>query len=98
MPHDPAMRAEYVAQMAPMLVVAGAIVAWLAQISSTTRGYGFVPDMALGVAGSVLAGTLIWASFGGAGMLAMFVIGGVGASVVIVAQRGLWRRPARGRS
>jgi uncharacterized membrane protein YeaQ/YmgE (transglycosylase-associated protein family) len=96
--HDPTMMAEYVAQMAPMLVVAGAMVAWLAQIPSTTRGYGFVPDMGLGVAGSVLTGMLLWAVSAGAGMLAMFALGGVGAAVAVVAQRGLWSRPAPGRS
>ena len=60
--------------------------------------YGFVPDMGLGVAGSVLTGMLLWAVSAGAGMLAMFALGGVGAAVAVVAQRGLWSRPAPGRS
>ena len=42
------MTTEYLAQMAPMLVIAGAMVAWLAPISSTARWYGSLPDMALG--------------------------------------------------
>ena len=91
------MTAEYIAQMIPMLIIAGAMAGWLAQISPTTRGYGFLPDMALGVVGSVLAGVLLWAAFAGAGMLAMFALGAVGATVAIAAQRGLWR-PAPGRS
>ena len=88
------MTPEYIAQMAPMLIVAGQVVVWLAQISKT-RGYGFLPDMALGLGGSVLAGTLVFAAVSAdAGMLAMFGIGGVGAALAIVAQRGLWRRQA----
>lgn len=78
------MTTEYVAQMAPMLVIAGAMVAWLAQISSTARVYGFLPDRALGLVGSVLAGARVWA-------LGMFGIGGAGAVLAIVAQRGPWR-------
>ena len=42
------MTTEYIAQMAPMLVIAGAMVAWVSQVSSTASGYGFLPDMALG--------------------------------------------------
>ena len=45
------MTTEYGAQMAPMLVVAGAMVAWLAQISSAARGYGVLPDRAHGLVG-----------------------------------------------
>ena len=89
------MTTEYIVQMAPILIIAGAFVAWAAQIPSTATGYGFLPDMALGLAGSVLAGALAWAViFAHAGMLAMFVIGFVGAVITIAAQRGLWRRPA----
>lgn len=86
------MTTEWIAQMAPMLVLAGVTVAWLAQLSWTARGYGFLPDMALGLAGSAVAGTLIWAATSAdAGMLAMLAIGGVGAVLAIVAQRGLGR-------
>jgi uncharacterized membrane protein YeaQ/YmgE (transglycosylase-associated protein family) len=89
------MTMEYIAQMAPMLIVAGQVVVWLAQIFSKTRGYGFLPDMALGLGGSVLAGTLVFAAVSAdAGMLVMFGIGAVGAALAIVAQRGLWRRQA----
>ena len=86
------MTAEYVVQMGPMLVLAGLIVAWLAQLSSTVRGWGLVPDMGLGLIGSVTGGLLVWAVLSsGAGMLGMFGIGAVGAVLAIVAQRGLWR-------
>jgi uncharacterized membrane protein YeaQ/YmgE (transglycosylase-associated protein family) len=82
---------EYIAQMGPMLVVAGLIVAWLAGTSSKGGGYGFLPDMALGLIGSVAAGAISWAAVSSApGMLAMFGIGGLGAILLIVAQRGLW--------
>ena len=86
------MTTEYIAQMGPMLVMAGLVVAWLAQLSATTRGHGLLPDMALGLIGSVAAGLLVWAVVSsGAGMLGMFGIGAAGAVLAIVAQRGLWR-------
>lgn len=86
------MTTEWIAQMAPMLVLAGVMVAWLAQVSWTARGYGFLPDMAFGMGGSAVAGTLLWAAISAsAGMLAMFAIGGVGAVLAIAAQRAAWR-------
>ena len=86
------MTTEYIVQIGPMLVMAGLMVAWLAQLSSTTRGPGFLPDMALGLIGSVAGGLLVWAALSsGAGMLGMFGIGAAGAVLAIVAQRGLWR-------
>ena len=92
------MTAEYIAQMAPMLVIAGAMVAWMAQLSSALEGYGFLPDVALALLGSVLAGVCVWAAVSAnAGMLGMFGIGCGGAVLALVAQRGLWR-PARVRS
>jgi len=82
---------EYVVQMFPMVAIAGLLVAWLAQIAKTNRGYGFLPDMALALAGSVGAGALIATVVSGnAGMIVMFWIGIVGAIIVIVAQRRLW--------
>jgi uncharacterized membrane protein YeaQ/YmgE (transglycosylase-associated protein family) len=83
---------EYIAQMAPMLVMAGLVVAWLAQLTSATRGWGFLPDVATGLIGSVAAGLLAWAAMPpGAGMLRMFAIGVGGAALVTLVQRGLWR-------
>ena len=92
------MTTEYIAQMLPMLLLAGALVAWVVQLVPKTGGYGFLPDMALCVVGGVLAGAVVRAGLSGnAGMLGMFAIGGLGAILALVAQRGLWR-PARVRS
>lgn len=92
------MTSEYIAQMAPMLVLAGAMVAWLAQLSSTLEGYGFLPDVALGLSGSALAGVFVWAVVSAnAGMLGMLGIGGLGAVLALAAQRALWH-PVRARS
>ena len=92
--HDPdsgeggeKMTMEYVVQM----VLAGALVAWLAQIPKTNRGYGFMPDMALAFAGSVVAGALITLGVSDdAGMIVMFWVGIVGAIVMLGAQRRVW--------
>ena len=88
------MTSEYIAQMGPMLAVAGAMVAWLAQLSSTTRarGHGFMPDMVIGLLGSMLAGALLWAASAVAhsGMLAMFGVGALGAGLAIASQRRLF--------
>ena len=91
------MTAEYVARLGPMLVLAGLSVAWLAQVSRRTGAYGFMPDVALGLVGSLAAGLVAWAALSsGTGMLATFGIGAVGAVLVIAAQRGLWQAaPAR---
>ena len=83
---------DYAVQIVPMLVMAGAVVAGMAQIPATNRGYGLVADMVLAVAGSVAAGALVaWALTRDPGLIAMFWIGIVGAIVVLVAQRRLWR-------
>ena len=90
---------EYAVQMVPMLVMAGAVVAWMAQIPMTNRGYGFVADMMLAVAGSVAAGALVaWAMSRDPGMIVMFWIGIVGAIAALAAQRRLWRSAAVARA
>jgi uncharacterized membrane protein YeaQ/YmgE (transglycosylase-associated protein family) len=48
-------------------------------------------DMAVGLVGSVVAGTLVWIFFAQIGMPWMFISGSVGATLAIAAQRGLWR-------
>jgi len=84
--------AEYVAQMAPMLVLAGLMVGWTVETVSRAGGYGLIPDMAVGLIGSVLAGGIISVVVSHRpGMLGMFVIGCAGAGLAVVAQRGLWR-------
>lgn len=83
---------EYVAQMAPMLVLAGLMVGWTVETFARAGGYGLVPDMVVGVIGSVLAGGIIGVVVSHVpGMLGMFAIGCAGAGLVIVAQRSLWR-------
>ena len=68
------------------MLIAGQMVAWLAQISSEARGYGLLPDMGLGLVGSVFAGTLVWVAIpADASMLGMLAIGGSGALLAIVA-------------
>ena len=75
-----------------MLVLAGVAVAWLAQVAWTARGYGFLADMGFAFLGSAVAGMLVWAMISAdVGMVLMFVVGGVGAALAIVAQRGFWR-------
>ena len=88
------MTPEFIAQMGPMLVLAGLTVAWLGQVSSLIRrhGRGLLPDIVLGLIGSVAAGLLVRATLSaGAGMLGMFAIGAAGAVLAIMAQRRLWR-------
>jgi len=83
---------EYVAQMGPMLVLAGLMVGWIVETVSRAGGYGLVPDMVVGVVGSVLVGGIVRVAVSHApGMLGMFVIGCAGAGLAIVAQRSLWR-------
>jgi hypothetical protein len=86
---------EYIAQMAPMLGLAGATVAWLAQISSTRAGRGFLGDMAFALCGSALAGSLVGGTVnltttGGIGMFAMLTVGMLGAALAVLAQRTVW--------
>ena len=88
---------EDLVQMAPLLLVAGAFAGWLSEAISRAGGYGFIIDMAVGIAGSVAAGAIVWALIStGAGMFGMSVIGCVAGGLAIAAQRMLWRsgRPA----
>ena len=48
-------------------------------------------DMAVGLVGSVVAGTLVWIVFSQIGMPWMFMSGCVGATLAIAGQRRLWR-------
>jgi uncharacterized membrane protein YeaQ/YmgE (transglycosylase-associated protein family) len=83
---------EYVAQMGPMLILAGLVAGWMAEAVSRAGGYGLIADMTLGVVGSVVGGALVGVLVStDAGMLGMFLIGCVGAALAMVAQRGLWR-------
>ena len=83
---------EQIAQMGPMLVLAGLVVGWTVEVVSRAGGYGLIPDMVVGLIGSVLVGGTIWVVvFHAPGMLGMFGIGCAGAGLAIVAQRSLWR-------
>jgi uncharacterized membrane protein YeaQ/YmgE (transglycosylase-associated protein family) len=81
--------------MAPMLGIAGAIVAWLAQIPDTRAGRGFLPDMALALFGSALMGSLVAGAANitmtfQIGMFAMVTVGMLGAALAILVQRTVW--------
>jgi uncharacterized membrane protein YeaQ/YmgE (transglycosylase-associated protein family) len=83
---------EHIAQMGPMLILAGLAAGWMAEALSRAGSYGFITDMAIGLVGSVVGGAAVWILVSThASMLGMFLIGCAGAALAIVAQRGLWR-------
>ena len=82
---------EYLVQMLPMLLLGGLISGWLTEALSRAGGYGLIPDMVLGLAGSVIMGAAMWLVVSrDAGMVTMLLVGCAGAALAIVAQRGLW--------
>lgn len=84
--------AEHVAQMGPMLILAGLAAGWMAEAVSRARGYGLIPDMVLGLVGSVAGGGIVWCLISSeGGMVTMFLIGCVAAALTIIAQRSFWR-------
>lgn len=88
---------EHIAQMGPMLILAGLVTGWMAETVSRAGGYGFMADIAVGLVGSVVGGTMVWVFVSvDAGMPGMFLIGCAGAALAIAAQRGLWRSPRLG--
>jgi hypothetical protein len=85
------MTPEDIAQMAPMLVLAGLAVGWAAEVASRAGGHGFLADLGVAVAGSVIGGGIVWVAIStNVGMMSMFGIGCLSAALVIVAQRVLW--------
>ncbi len=83
---------EHIAQMGPMLILAGLMAGWVAEAVSRADGYGLILDMVLGLIGSVVVGATVWAVISSdAGMPATFLIGCGGAALAIVAQRRCWR-------
>jgi uncharacterized membrane protein YeaQ/YmgE (transglycosylase-associated protein family) len=83
---------EHIAQIGPMLILAGLGAGWIAETLSRAGGYGLITDMVVGLVGSVVGGAAVWVLVSThAGMLGMFLIGCAGAALAIVAQRGLWR-------
>ena len=84
--------AEDIARVGPMLILAGLMAGWLAEAVSRRGGYGFTRDLGLGLAGSTIGGATAWAALPGPpGMVAVFLIGGVAATILILAQRAFWR-------
>jgi uncharacterized membrane protein YeaQ/YmgE (transglycosylase-associated protein family) len=45
---------EHIAQMAPMLIVAGLVAGWVSEVAARAGGYGLIWDMALGIGGSAV--------------------------------------------
>jgi len=82
---------EHIAHIGPMLVLAGLMAGWTAEAVSRAGGYGLIPDMVLGLIGSVLVGGIASVVSRDAGMLGMFVIGGAGGALAVLGQRSLWR-------
>jgi uncharacterized membrane protein YeaQ/YmgE (transglycosylase-associated protein family) len=84
---------EHIAQMGPMLILAGLVAGWMAEaLSRGAGGYGLITDMVIGLVGSFVGGAAVWVLVSsGAGMFRMFLIGCAGGGLAIVAQRGLWR-------
>jgi uncharacterized membrane protein YeaQ/YmgE (transglycosylase-associated protein family) len=82
---------DHITYIGPMLILAGLLIAWLAEAISRAGGYGYMLDMAIGLVGSIVVGTVVWVLFSGLGMLVMFLAGCAGATLAIAAQRGLWR-------
>ena len=73
-------------------VVVGLLAGWLAGFVMEGGGYGLVGDMVLGLAGSVVGGSIFRAlgvSAGG-GLFPTVFVAFVGAIVVIGAQRKVW--------
>lgn len=83
---------EYVAQMGPMLILAGIAAGWVSEGLARARGFGLISDLVLGLVGSLLAGlTMAFVVSSQAGMVTMFVIGCTGAALLIAGQRQFWR-------
>ena len=82
---------ETVLQMAPMLLLGGLIAGWSAEAMARAGGYGLIPDMVIGLVGSVLAGAGSWWIAPDVGMITTLLVGWAGAALCLVAQRGLWR-------
>jgi uncharacterized membrane protein YeaQ/YmgE (transglycosylase-associated protein family) len=83
---------EILVQMLPMLGLAGLIAAWLAEATARAGGYGFIPDVLLGLTGSMIAGAVLWGvTTRDPAITTMLLAGSAGAALVIVGQRALWR-------
>jgi uncharacterized membrane protein YeaQ/YmgE (transglycosylase-associated protein family) len=83
---------EHVAKMGPMLILAALAAGWVAEAVWRARGNGLIPDMVLGLVGSVAGGGIVWFVISSdEGMVTMFLIGCAAAALMIIAQRSVWR-------
>ena len=83
---------ELIAYVAPILALAGLSCGWVTEALSPARGYGLLGDMGLGLLGSfALAAALYGANGFGIGLVAAFLVGVIGAAVLIIGQRMLWQ-------
>jgi uncharacterized membrane protein YeaQ/YmgE (transglycosylase-associated protein family) len=83
---------EHIAHMGPMLILAGLAAGWIAETVARAGGRGFLPDLAVGLIGSIAAGTVMLGMVSReAGMPVILLVGGAGAALAIVAQRSIWR-------
>lgn len=86
------MLLEDVAQMGPMLVLAGLTVGWVAEAARRAGGHGLLSDLILGLVGSFVVGGIFWVVISSdVGMMAMLAIGCGGAALAIMAQRTVWK-------
>ena len=74
------------------MILAGLLAGWMAEAVSRARGYGLLPDMVLGLVGSVAGGAIVWFVISKeGGMVTMFLIGCAAAALMLIAQRSFWR-------
>ena len=87
---------ELIAFAAPMLALAAIACGWLADAVSPSRGYGFLVDMGMGLAGAVALVSVLYSVgwLAPVGLLVTFLVGVVGGAGAIVAQRVFWKGPA----
>jgi uncharacterized membrane protein YeaQ/YmgE (transglycosylase-associated protein family) len=87
---------ELLAFAAPMLVLAAMACGWTADAFSPAHGYGLLIDMGLGLAGAVVLATVLHGAnvFGPVGLVVTLLIGAIGGTSAIVAQRRFWQSAA----
>ncbi|RPI11240.1 MAG: GlsB/YeaQ/YmgE family stress response membrane protein [Zetaproteobacteria bacterium] len=83
-------------QLVMMWVLVGLSAGWLARYFVKDGGYGLVGDLALGLAGSIVA-SLVFRAIGispGAALVVWVIIAAAGAVLGILAQRMFWHAHA----
>ena len=90
---------EYAVQMGPMLLIGALTIGFLAEAGWRPGGYGLLHDLVTGLAGGLGVGAIAWLiSSVPPGMIAMVLLGCVGATLAITGQRMLWRAPVTART